>query len=77
MSFYRMLLFLNLKGALKIAKGTKRPGGFWGRPGKSLLLEAVPQSCRRSPAGWRTLSEAAFPLVTGEQGLRWPEVSLS
>ena len=81
MSFYRTLLFLNLKGTLKIAAGTELPRGLLS------CLVGVP-AWRICPSKMRlqiapiagvcgALSRAAFHPATRKQGLEWTEMLLN
>lgn len=81
MSFYRKLLFLNLKGALKIAEGTELPRGFlscpvgvpaWRICPSKMLLQIAPTA---GVGG--ALSGAVVHPATRKQGLEWTEMLLN
>ena len=81
MSFYRTLLFLNLKGALKIAAGTELPRGLlsclvgvpaWRICPSKMLFQIAPTA---GVCG--ALSRAAFHPATRKQRLEWTEMLLN
>lgn len=81
MSFYRMLLFLNLKGTLKIAKGTELPRAFLSCPvgvpaSRNCPSKVLLQIAPRAGVRW-ALSWAASHPATRKQELERTEMLLN